>query len=144
MTPKRTKKGERYMKMEKRKFRIGELAEHLNVERFVIRFWEKEFNFKAHRSHGGQRFYDEHDLQKFQAIKELLYTKKFTIAGAKQHLSINHPRAVKEAPKDSSSMMASQVTTFEQTQQPQQTISRELSQKLLKLRKALLTLQKML
>lgn len=131
------------MKMEKRKFRIGELAEHLNVERFVIRFWEKEFNFKAHRSHGGQRFYDEQDLQKFQAIKELLYTKKFTIAGAKQHLSVNHPKPVKEVSKDSSSVMASQVTTFESSK-TQQTISPELSKKLLKLRKALLALKKML
>ena len=136
------------MKMEKRKFRIGELAEHLNVERFVIRFWEKEFNFKAHRSHGGQRFYDEHDLQRFQAIKELLYSKKFTIAGAKQHLSVNHPKTIKEASnndsRDGSSVMASHVTTFENSKQPQQKISQELSQKLLKLRKALLTLKKML
>ena len=132
------------MKMEKRKFRIGELAEHLNVERFVIRFWEKEFNFKAHRSHGGQRFYDEYDLQKFQAIKELLYTKKFTIAGAKQHLSIHHGKPIKEASKDGSSMMASQVTTFDNHKHAQQNISDELSQKLRKLRKTLLILQKML
>ena len=34
------------MKMEKRKFRIGELAKLLEVERFVIRFWEKEFSIK--------------------------------------------------------------------------------------------------
>lgn len=132
------------MKMEKRKFRIGELAEHLNVERFVIRFWEKEFNFKAHRSIGGQRFYDEHDLQKFQAIKELLYHKKFTIAGAKQHLNVTPSKGSKDSVKESSSVMASQVTTFDNTQKTQTTISKELSKKLLKLRKALLALQKML
>lgn len=132
------------MKMEKRKFRIGELAEHLNVERFVIRFWEKEFSFKAHRSIGGQRFYDEHDLQKFQAIKELLYHKKFTIAGAKQHLNAHDPRATKNGTKDPSSMMASQVTTLENNKKSVPTISQELSNKLLNVRKALLKLHKML
>lgn len=74
------------MKMEKRKFRIGQLADKLGVERFVIRFWEKEFGIKSTRSTGGQRFYDETDLSRFQAIKELLYDKGFTIAGAKKIL----------------------------------------------------------
>lgn len=74
------------MKMQKKQFRIGELAKHLEVERFVIRFWEKEFNFTAHRSEGGQRFYQEEDLERFKKIKILLYEKGFTIAGAKKQL----------------------------------------------------------
>lgn len=74
------------MRMEKRKFRIGELAKLLQVEQFVIRFWEKEFNLKTVRSNGGQRFYREKDAQMFQKIKELLYEKGFTIAGAKKQL----------------------------------------------------------
>ncbi len=74
------------MKMQKRQFRIGELAEHLGVEKFVVRFWEKEFNLGAHRSQGGQRFYEESDLKRFQCIKKLLYEQKFTIAGAKKKL----------------------------------------------------------
>ena len=76
------------MKMQKRKFRIGELAELLEVERFVIRFWEKEFMMKANRSNGGQRFYDEKDLEKFKQIKELLYGRGFTIAGARKQLKV--------------------------------------------------------
>ena len=31
------------MRMQKRRFRIGQLANQLGVERFVVRFWEKEF-----------------------------------------------------------------------------------------------------
>lgn len=75
------------MRMQKRKFRIGHLAQHLAVERFVIRFWEKEFNIRPRRSDGGQRFYDEHDLSMFEKIKELLYKRGFTIAGAKKQLT---------------------------------------------------------
>ncbi len=75
------------MKMEKKKFRIGELADKLGVERFVIRFWEKEFNLKSSRSDGGQRFYSEEDLALFTHIKTLLYEEGFTISGAKKNLA---------------------------------------------------------
>ena len=75
------------MRMEKRKFRIGELAKCLEVERFVIRFWEKEFKIKTTRSSGGQRFYSEDDLNTFKTIKELLYQKGFTIAGARKQIT---------------------------------------------------------
>lgn len=68
----------------KEQFRIGALAQKLGVERFVIRFWEKEFNITSERSHGGQRFYTKKDFEKFKKIKELLYEKGFTIAGAKK------------------------------------------------------------
>lgn len=74
------------MKMQKRQFRIGQLAENLGVERFVVRFWEREFKLACDRSDGGQRFYDEQDLALFKAIKELLYDKGFTISGAKKQL----------------------------------------------------------
>ena len=77
------------MKMEKKKFRIGHLADKLEVERFVIRFWEKEFDVKSKRSDGGQRFYKREDLEKFKRIKELLYNKGFTIAGAKKILNLD-------------------------------------------------------
>ena len=72
--------------MQTRQFRIGQLAKKLNVEPFVIRFWEKEFNIKPQRSNGQQRFYSQKDLEKFQHIKELLYQQGLTIAGAKKQL----------------------------------------------------------
>lgn len=74
------------MRMQKRKLKIGELAKLLNVKHFVIRFWEKEFDLDARRTNGNQRLYDEKDIKKFTTIKELLYEKKFTIAGAKEYL----------------------------------------------------------
>ncbi|MCX5922274.1 MAG: MerR family transcriptional regulator [Candidatus Dependentiae bacterium] len=95
------------MKMQKRKFRIGELAKILNVERFVIRFWEKEFILKATRSDGGQRFYDEKDLERFKQIKELLYEKGFTISGARKQLKS------KTVPSANTSIIASHKTTFD-------------------------------
>lgn len=77
------------MKMGKKKFRIGELAQKVGVERFVIRFWEKEFGLESERTTGGQRFYSNEDLSLFIQIKKLLYDKGFTISGAKKQLSID-------------------------------------------------------
>lgn len=97
------------MRIELRKFRIGALADKLQVERFVVRFWEKEFSIKSHRSTGKQRFYTEHDLEKFFLIKELLYEKGFTISGAKKYLK----RVPKKNSSQKNDIVASQVTTME-------------------------------
>jgi DNA-binding transcriptional MerR regulator len=94
------------MKMQKRKFRIGELAKKLELERFVVRFWEKEFSIKTKRSQGSQRFYDENDLKKFEHIKRLLYEEGFTIVGAKKKIK-------EKAPAKPESIIASQKTTME-------------------------------
>ena len=131
--------------MEKRKFRIGELANHLNVERFVIRFWEKEFNIKSHRSNGRQRFYSEDDLEKFKAVKELLYEKRFTIAGAKQMLKTGHISG-----REKHDILASHITTMESSatktsiteQSIQKKLSKDFIKKLQSLRATLVTFKK--
>jgi DNA-binding transcriptional MerR regulator len=126
------------MRMQKRTFRIGYLARHLAVERFVIRFWEKEFNIKPTRSEGGQRFYDEHDLATFIEIKDLLYKRGFTIAGAKKQLET--------APKQYN-IIASQKTTMSVTEEcsgMQKAPDQEFVEKLLKLKQQLVVFQKTL
>lgn len=127
------------MRMERRKFRIGELANHLAVERFVIRFWEKEFDIKAHRSTGGQRFYDEQDLLQFKTIKTLLYEKKFTIAGAKQMLETHEKQNL-----NVHDIVASQITTLDEALDSHEIIPKKIVDDLIKLRHQLTSLQKLL
>jgi DNA-binding transcriptional MerR regulator len=125
------------MKMERKKFRIGELAQRLNIERFVIRFWEKEFGLTTTRSIGQQRFYDESDFIRLKRIKELLYQEGFTIAGAKKQL---------DEEKNHTRIIGSQKTTFETEEQianPQKQIA-ALSQQILDLKKQLTRLQELL
>jgi DNA-binding transcriptional MerR regulator len=118
------------MKMQRKQFRIGDLAKQLNVERFVIRFWEKEFNLKGTRSKGGQRFYEGKDLATFEYIKDLLYKQGFTIAGAKQKL-------VATPKKD---IIASKRTTL-----PESSLtSGDIRRQLLDIRAQLVKLQKLL
>lgn len=75
------------MRMSRKQYRIGDIAKQLNVQTFVVRFWEKELNIKPRRSEGGQRFYQTDDFEVFQIIKTLLYDHKFTLAGAKKKLA---------------------------------------------------------
>ena len=87
--------------MSKKKFRIGELAKVLQVKKFVIRFWEKEFELKSDRSQGGQRYYTQDDFKAFNTIKFLLYKQGFTIAGAKIQLEkmlIKHKGSLPQEP----------------------------------------------
>jgi len=100
------------MKASSEKLRIGEVAKKLNIERFVIRFWEREFGIKSHRSSGGQRFYDIKDMQLISLIKELLYDNGLTIAGAKKYLEQH--RTVRSARK---TLIAAKLDT-EQTKDP--------------------------
>jgi DNA-binding transcriptional MerR regulator len=68
-------------------FRIGEVSRLLDVEPFVLRFWETEFPALApKKSDTGQRLFRRKDVELLLLIKHLLYEKKFTIEGARQAL----------------------------------------------------------
>ncbi len=68
-------------------FKIGEVAEIVEVEQHVLRYWEDEFDFlKPSKNKSGQRLYQKKDIEMVLEIKRLLYTELFTIAGAKKKL----------------------------------------------------------
>src|SRR5204862_6979393 len=68
-------------------FRIGEVAELCRLPASVLRFWESEFPLlKPIKSNTGQRMYRRQDVEAVLGIRDLLYGKGFTIAGARQFL----------------------------------------------------------
>jgi DNA-binding transcriptional MerR regulator len=68
-------------------FRIGEVSRIAGVPASVLRFWESEFSrISPRRTDSGQRMYRRRDVELILDIKRLLYEKKFTIKGARQHL----------------------------------------------------------
>jgi len=72
---------------EKAYFRIGEVSKILNVEPYVIRYWETEFKtVNPVRTKTAQRLYRKKDVQELLTIKNLLYAQRFTIDGAKKQL----------------------------------------------------------
>lgn len=73
---------------EKPYFRIGEVAELLGVETYVLRYWESEFpQLKPVRAPSRQRLYRRADVETLLYIKGLLHEQGYTIAGAKRRLS---------------------------------------------------------
>jgi DNA-binding transcriptional MerR regulator len=68
-------------------FRIGEVSKILNVEPYVIRYWENEFRtIKPVRTRTAQRLYRKKDVQELLTIRNLLYSQRFTIDGARKQL----------------------------------------------------------
>lgn len=132
------------MKMQKRQFRIGELAHYLDVEKFVIRFWEKEFDMRTARSTGGQRFYDEKDVEKFAMIKDLLYQKGYTIAGAKQQLKEKAKRKASTAEEEQPRILPSHRINLSQEKSPEDLTREQLEQQIVDLQKKLLKLRELL
>src|SRR5688500_1096254 len=73
---------------EKQYFKIGEVAALAGVAASVLRFWETQFGWlKPEKSATNQRRYTRKQLERVLEIKELLYERGFTIAGARRHLA---------------------------------------------------------
>lgn len=69
-------------------FKIGEVARIAGVEPYVLRFWESEFPILSPRkAESGHRVYRRKDVETVIRIKELLYGKGYTIAGARLRLN---------------------------------------------------------
>lgn len=68
-------------------YRIGEACRAVDIQPYVLRYWETEFDALAPgKSKSGQRVYTEEELGVIRRIKELLYEEGYTIAGAKKRL----------------------------------------------------------
>lgn len=83
-----------------------EVSKALEVETYVLRYWETQFPFlKPDRTKVGWRRYRKKDISRLVLIKKLLYDEHFTIKGAKRRLE--------ELGKDGALDLE---TTFEETQ----------------------------
>jgi DNA-binding transcriptional MerR regulator len=72
---------------DKRYFRIGEASRIIEVEPYVLRYWESEFpQIRPQRADSNQRTYQKKDLEALLEIKRLLYDEKMTIEGARKRL----------------------------------------------------------
>jgi DNA-binding transcriptional MerR regulator len=68
-------------------FRIGEVAQLLDLPTYVLRFWETEFpQLKPGKGGTGQRLYRRRDVETALEIRRLLYEEGYTIPGARQLL----------------------------------------------------------
>lgn len=66
---------------------ISEVAEELDVQKHVLRFWEVKFpQIKPLKRGGGRRFYRPADVQLLAGIRALLHSDGYTIKGVQKIL----------------------------------------------------------
>lgn len=66
---------------------ISEVSDMLEVKPHVLRYWETQFSMlRPRKNRAGNRMYRPDEVRLLHRIKELLYEKRFTIAGARRTL----------------------------------------------------------
>ena len=74
-------------------YSIGEVAEFLNVNASLLRFWEKEFQFEVSKKNKkGNRLFTVKELEKINKIYQLVKIEGYTLDGAKKALKSKEPR----------------------------------------------------
>ncbi len=79
-------------------YKISEVSKITGLEPYVLRYWESEFpTLSPRKNKGGQRVYEQKDIDATLKIKRMLYEEGFTIAGARKRLqeqSSNTPAVI--------------------------------------------------
>ena len=66
---------------------ISEVSDMLRVKAHVLRYWETQFSMlRPKKNRAGNRMYRPEEVRLLLRIKELLYDRRFTIAGARRRL----------------------------------------------------------
>ena len=65
-------------------FKIGDVAELLQIKPYVLRYWETEFDvLKPRKASNNQRLYTRRDVENAYLIRKLLHRDRFSIEGAR-------------------------------------------------------------
>src|SRR3972149_5205409 len=66
-------------------YKISEVSKITGLESYVLRYWETEFPMLAPRKNrGGQRVYEQKDIDAVLKIKKMLYEEGFLWGGARK------------------------------------------------------------
>ena len=66
---------------------ISEVADLVGVKQHVLRYWETQFSMlRPKKNRAGNRMYRPDEVKLLLRIKELLYGRRYTIAGARRTL----------------------------------------------------------
>jgi DNA-binding transcriptional MerR regulator len=76
-------------------YSISEVSKITNIEQYVLRYWETEFEqLKPQKNRAGNRIYTNKDIQLIMHIKTLLRERKYTIEGAKKIMENYAPEKI--------------------------------------------------
>jgi len=80
-------------------FKIGDVAELLQIKSYVLRYWETEFDvLRPKKAGNNRRFYTKRDVENAYLIRKLLHRDRFSIEGARSAMKElkNHVRKEKD------------------------------------------------
>lgn len=68
-------------------FSIGDVCGLTDLKPHVLRYWESQFKFlHPAKNRSGNRVYQRREIEMIMLVKQLLYTEKYTIDGARQKI----------------------------------------------------------
>ena len=68
-------------------FSIGDVCALTELKPHVLRYWESQFRFlHPAKNRSGNRVYQRREIELIARVKELLYTEKYTIDGARKKI----------------------------------------------------------
>lgn len=75
------------LEMKKLYYSISEVSKMVELEPYVLRYWEREFEqLRPQKNRAGNRIYTEKDIEIIKLIKRLTREDRYTISGARQVL----------------------------------------------------------
>jgi DNA-binding transcriptional MerR regulator len=83
-------------------FSIGDVCALTDLKPHVLRYWESQFRFLSPtKTRAGNRAYQRREIEMILLVKQLLYTERYTIDGARQKLEeLKRNGAIKGASRD--------------------------------------------
>lgn len=115
-------------------YSISEVSKITEIEQYVLRFWENEFEqLKPQKNRAGNRIYTNKEIELILLIKELLRDKKYTIEGAKKIIeefvknkNNPQPKVREKAPAEEIQEIKPEETVPELNKEISQTLEKDL------------------
>ena len=68
-------------------FSMGDVCRITDLKPHVLRYWESQFRFlHPAKNRSGNRVYQRREIELIMLVRQLLYTEKYTIDGARQKI----------------------------------------------------------
>jgi DNA-binding transcriptional MerR regulator len=110
-------------------YSISEVSKITNIEQYVLRYWETEFEqLKPQKNRAGNRIYTNKDIQLILHIKTLLRERKYTIEGAKKIMENYSPEKILQPVEQVKQVSESEVPENVEMKKEKNTLQKDLEE----------------
>ncbi len=110
-------------------YSISEVSKITNIEQYVLRYWETEFEqLRPQKNRAGNRIYTNKDIQLILHIKTLLRERKYTIEGAKKIMENYSPEKILQPVEQVKQVSESEVPENVEMKKEKNTLQKDLEE----------------